>query len=274
MKYKELKEKQIRGICFVLVLLTIALCAMGCTKREVSIDSSSTTPVFSKAGNTSEKNPSPSMEYSASSTDSFKSSVPYFSSPIFESSPENNSSRKPPEPEDEDLVLVTDFIPSIFIDLKYATTDNFTGKIIYDFTDAYLRYGTVKKLAEVQKELLKQGFSLKIWDAYRPVESQFVLWEVCPDSKYVANPNVGYSNHSRGNCVDVTIVASDGKDIPVPTGFDDFTPLADRDYRDVPEEALKNVTLLENTMSEKGFRLYPSEWWHFADSTEYLVIKE
>lgn len=70
-------------------------------------------------------------------------------------------------------MLVRDYIPSVYVDLKYASKDNFTGTAIYDFTDAYLRYGTVKKLAEVQQELLEQGYSLKIWDAYRLVSAQF-----------------------------------------------------------------------------------------------------
>lgn len=73
----------------------------------------------------------------------------------------------------------------------YATENNFTGVRIYDFTDAYLRYGTVKKLANVQKELKEQGYSLKIWDAYRPFEAQQKLWEVYPDPNYVANPANG-----------------------------------------------------------------------------------
>ena len=117
---------------------------------------------------------------------------------------------EPEEPADETLVTVTDYIPGIFVELKYATEDNFTGQVIYGFTDARLRYGTVKKLARVQAALLEQGYSLKIWDACRPVSAQFALWEVCPDPVYVANPNKGYSSHSRGNTVDVTLVLSDG----------------------------------------------------------------
>ena len=92
---------------------------------------------------------------------------------------------EPEEPADETLVTVTDYIPGIFVELKYATEDNFTGQVIYGFTDARLRYGTVKKLARVQAALLEQGYSLKIWDACRPVSAQFALWEVCPDPVYV-----------------------------------------------------------------------------------------
>lgn len=102
-----------------------------------------------------------------------------------------------PEPADGELVLVRDYIPGIFIDLKYATTDNFTGRVIYDSDEAYLRYGTVKKLLCAQNELSGRGLSLKIWDAYRPVSAQFKLWEICPNPVYVSDPNNGYSKHSR-----------------------------------------------------------------------------
>ncbi len=82
------------------------------------------------------------------------------------------------EPEDDEYVLVKKYIPDIYVELRYATENNFTGVKIYDFTDAYLRYGTVKKLANVQKEFKEQRYSLKIWDAYRPFEAQKKLWEV------------------------------------------------------------------------------------------------
>lgn len=176
------------------------------------------------------------------------------------------------EPGDEELVRVLDYIPSIYVDLKYAAEDNFTGMVIYDFPDASLRYGTVKKLAEVQEELSARGYSLKIWDAYRPVSAQFRLWEVCPDPAYVADPNRGHSNHSRGNAVDVTLVMADGTEIPMPSGFDDFSALAGRDYSDIPEEAAKNALILENAMSAHGFAGYSAEWWHYADSVSYPVV--
>ena len=179
-----------------------------------------------------------------------------------------------PPPADEDLVNVLDYIPSLFVELKYGTEDNFTGTVIYDFTEARLRYGTVKKLAEVQEELLGLGYSLKIWDAFRPVSAQFKLWEICPDGNFVANPNTGYSSHSKGNTVDLTLVLSDGTEIVMPTGFDDFTALADRDYSDVPAEAAQNALVLETVMTAHGFKGYQKEWWHYSDADSYPVIEE
>lgn len=144
------------------------------------------------------------------------------------------------EPEDDEYVLVNKYIPDIYVELMYATDNNFTGVRIYDFTDAYLRYGTVKKLANVQKELKEQGYSLKIWDAYRPFEAQQKLWEVYPDPNYVANPANGMKKHNIGGTVDITMVTADGSVISMPTEFDDFSLKADRDYSDIEdEEAVK-----------------------------------
>lgn len=174
-------------------------------------------------------------------------------------------------PEDHVFVRVSDYIPGIIVDLKYATKFNFVNSVIYNFTDAYLRYGTVKKLQMVQEELQSFGVGLKIWDAFRPVSAQFRLWEIYPDPTYVANPNTGFSSHSRGNTVDVTLVFSDGTELQMPTGFDDFTRKADRDYSDCDDISTQNAVLLENTMKKHGFLAYSGEWWHYSDSVSYAV---
>ena len=178
----------------------------------------------------------------------------------------------PPVPEsDEVFVRVLDYIPTALQDLRYATGDNFTGQVIYSFQDAYLRYGTVRKLKMVSEDLAELGLYLKIWDGFRPVSAQFALWEVCPDPTYVANPNTGFSSHSRGNTVDLTLVDADGREIEMPTGFDDFSSRADRDYSDCTASAANNAQLLEILMEKHGFVGYAGEWWHFSDSTSYPV---
>ena len=176
-----------------------------------------------------------------------------------------------PEPAPEDFVAVSDYIPGIRVDLRYATDENFTGQTIYDFTDAWLRRGTVQKLAAAQEALAEEGYGLLIWDAFRPAAAQFRLWEVCPDPVYVANPERGFSAHSRGNTVDVTLVTPAGETVEMPTGFDDFTALADREYSDVPEPAASHARLLEDVMTDCGFRPYQGEWWHFTDTDDYPV---
>ena len=188
--------------------------------------------------------------------------------------PETTEATLPPELADADFARVLDYIPTASQELFYATENNFTGHQIYEFVEVYLRYGTVKKLMLVAQELEQQGLYLKIWDGFRPVSAQFKLWEIYPNSTYVANPNKGYSNHSRGNAVDLTLVDAEGKELEMPTGFDDFSGKADRNYSDATPEAAANAKLLEDTMQKYGFQGYYGEWWHFNDTDSYPVEKE
>lgn len=174
-----------------------------------------------------------------------------------------------PEPADTDFVRIMDYIPDIVIDLKYATADNFTGTVIYDFKDAYLRYGTVKKLAVAQEKFKTMGYYIKTWDAYRPFAAQEKLWQVCPNPRYVANPANGMKAHNLGGTIDMTIVTLDGEEVEMPTGFDDFSLKADRDYSDVPETAAGNAKMMERVMTECGFVGYAGEWWDYSDTTAY-----
>lgn len=174
-----------------------------------------------------------------------------------------------PNPADSDFVRVRDYIPDVMEELKYATADNFTGAVIYNFQDIYLRYGTVKKLMGVQDELKVLGLGIKIWDGFRPISAQFTLWEILPDDTYVADPNKGFSNHSRGNAVDVTLVDSNGAELEMPTAFDDFSQKADRDYSEIPELPRANAELLQQIMEKHGLKGYYGEWWHFNDTVRY-----
>lgn len=174
-----------------------------------------------------------------------------------------------PEPADTDFVKITDYIPDIVVELKYATADNFTGTVIYDFKDAYLRYGTVKKLAVAQEKFKAMGYYIKIWDAYRPFAAQEKLWQVCPNPRYVANPANGMKAHNLGGTIDMTLVTFDGNEVEMPTAFDDFSLRADRDYSDVSETAAENARMMESVMTECGFRGYAGEWWDYSDTTAY-----
>ena len=198
-------------------------------------------------------------------------SVPTESVSETASVPETVPAKNYPEPQDMVFVAAADYIPGISIDLKYAGTDNFTGQVIYEFSTAYLRYGTAQKLAAVQEDLEELGLGLKLWDGFRPVAAQQKLWEVCPDSRYVANPQTGFSSHSRGNTVDVTLVDRKGNEVEMPTAFDDFSLKADRDYSDCTPEAANNAQILEILMEKHGFTGYQREWWHFTDTVTYPV---
>ncbi|MBQ1183436.1 MAG: D-alanyl-D-alanine carboxypeptidase family protein, partial [Clostridia bacterium] len=118
----------------------------------------------------------------------------------------------------DELVRVSDFIPDAVIDIKYSTTDNFTGGKIYNFNDAYLRYGTVLKLKKACDTLRSQGFRLLIWDAFRPQSAQYTLCENASeaDREFLSNPDKK-SQHSAGRTIDVSMVKMDGSSVEMPT---------------------------------------------------------
>lgn len=173
---------------------------------------------------------------------------------------------------DAAFVRVLEYIPNAKEYLMYATKDNFTGKRIYDFQQTYLRYGTVKKLAAVVEELKGKGLGILIWDGFRPVSAQQALWDICPDTNYVSHPVTGNRSHCRGGAVDLTLFdLTTGKQLVMPSNFDDFSSKADRNYSDVSTEAAANAVLLETVMEKHGFKGYSKEWWHYADEKEYDV---
>jgi D-alanyl-D-alanine dipeptidase len=163
-----------------------------------------------------------------------------------------------------DLVDVPKAIPGIVLDIRYATSNNFTKQVFYPEAKCYLRRASVAKLKAVQKELAAQGLGLKIFDGYRPLSVQKKFWALVPDDRYVANPAKG-SRHNRGAAVDLTIIKKDGTELLMPTSYDDFTEKAHRDYKDLPTEAIKNRQLLEDVMTKHGFVGIATEWWHFDD---------
>lgn len=172
------------------------------------------------------------------------------------------------------LVPVADCVPTVYVDLKYAGTDNFMGQAVYDFHEPMLRRGTALRLAQAQELLLAQGYSLKIWDAWRPLSAQFRMWQVCPNDDYVADPtHGGSSKHNRGSAVDVTLVTAAGEDLPMPTAFDDFAACPDRDYDKYAPQAAANARTLEAAMVAAGFVPYYNEWWHFNDRDPYPVAE-
>jgi len=161
-----------------------------------------------------------------------------------------------------DLVNLRDVDPTFIIDARYATTDNFVGRRFYPRNELYLERGAAERLKRVQERLQKQGLGLKILDAYRPLAVQRKMWEIMPDSRYVANPARG-SRHNRGSAVDVTLVDSRGRELEMPTPFDDFTERAHRDCTDLPAAVIRNRETLARAMVAEGFEPLATEWWHF-----------
>ena len=161
------------------------------------------------------------------------------------------------------LVEVRTVAPQIQVDLRYATAQNFTGKVLYPKeAGCYLRMPVAQSLKKVALALAADGLSLKVFDCYRPQRVQFLLWELVKDERYVANPTKG-SRHNRGAAVDLTIVDQSGQELPMPTAFDDFTEKAHRSYSELPEPAKRNRARLEQAMAGAGFVGLSTEWWHF-----------
>ncbi|HEY9614198.1 M15 family metallopeptidase [Allocoleopsis sp.] len=165
-------------------------------------------------------------------------------------------------PYDARLIDIRSVNPKIALDIRYATTNNFLKQKLYSAARCVLRGAAARRLSQVQQDLEKQGLGLKVYDCYRPLSVQKLMWKVKPDSRYVANPAQG-SRHNRGAAVDITLVDRNGKELEMPTSFDDFTERAHRNYSGASAQAKKNSKLLENAMKKYGFIPLATEWWHF-----------
>lgn len=155
--------------------------------------------------------------------------------------------------------LSNDFI----LDIKYATADNFLKQAVYDCGECYLREATAKALLAAQKEFVKRGYSLKLFDCYRPLSVQKKMWKILPGTHYVANPAKG-SKHNRGAAVDLTLVdIATGKELDMGTPFDTFSPRAHHTYTQLPKEVLDNRKLLKEVLNKYNFKSIYSEWWHY-----------
>jgi beta-N-acetylhexosaminidase/D-alanyl-D-alanine dipeptidase len=167
------------------------------------------------------------------------------------------------------LVEPTTLDPTIRLDLRYVTPNNFTGVAVYPAARCWLRRDVAERLVRVQARLRAEGFGLALWDCYRPFSVQQRFFALVPDPRYVAEPvlengkPVAGSKHNRGAAVDLTLVDANGNELPMPTAFDDFSERAHRNSSDASPEALHNRGLLEEAMRREGFEPLPTEWWHF-----------
>jgi len=176
----------------------------------------------------------------------------------------------------ESMIEVTKVYPTIFYELRYATTRNFTHQQIYPAgARCLLRKSVALRLQHAQEVLRRQGYGLKIWDAYRPAWAHAALWEASPDPEFVAAPSAGGSWHSWGAAVDVTLVDLKGREQKMPTDFDDFTPAAKSEYRGCDREVAAHAVALRAAMLGAGFRGLRDEWWHFTaeDANHFCPVK-
>lgn len=175
------------------------------------------------------------------------------------------------------LIVLDGEKEGMIIDLVYATARNFTGAPIYRRALCYLHEDALAPLRRAAQLAAALGLKLKILDAFRPAEAQWVLWNHTPDPDYIADPRRG-SVHSMGVAVDLTLVDSaSGRDLDMGTAFDDLRPLAWHGALTVSAAAQRNRHLLLGIMSAAGFDFYAREWWHyqlFSPRGRYPVLAD
>ncbi len=166
---------------------------------------------------------------------------------------------------DHMMIELKSVVPSIVYDLRYADTSNFMHRRMYPAhtNKTFLRALPAKALSTVAEDLKQKGYGVKVWDAYRPYSVTEDFWELVKDERYAANPAKG-SGHNRGLAIDLTLYnLSDGKELNMGTGFDDFSEKAHAENKDHSEEILRNRKILKDAMVNAGFKQLTTEWWHF-----------
>jgi D-alanyl-D-alanine dipeptidase len=174
-----------------------------------------------------------------------------------------------------DLVEITPQSHAVILSLAYATPQNITGKPIYRQAKCYLHRDAEPKLARAIELAKAIDLTLKIFDAYRPTEAQWMLWNHAPNPEFFADPRKG-SPHSRGVAVDLTLVDAAGNELEMGTPFDDMTPNAHHGALTVSPAAQRNRAILLGLMSAAGWDFYKNEWWHYQlfNSRSFPVYAE
>jgi len=175
-----------------------------------------------------------------------------------------------------DLVELVTLDPTIKLDIRYATTNNFLSTPMYSQARAFMQRPAAEAVVRANHELKKQGYGLLIHDAYRPWYVTKMFWDATPDDKkiFVADPKDG-SRHNRGCAVDLTMYdLKTGKVVQMPSGYDEMTERAYADYSGGTAEQRERRAILRQAMEKEGFTVYPQEWWHFdyKDWKEYPVM--
>jgi len=176
---------------------------------------------------------------------------------------------------------------SIPIHLKYITPDNFVGAPVDGYKNevCICTEEAAKALKEVQKELQAKGWSLIVFDAYRPQKAvnHFMEWakdlnDTLTKKKFYPNVDkkdlfklnyiASKSSHSRGSTFDISILNKEGKQLDMGTQFDFFGPKSWPSYDGVSKEQKANRIFLQSIMIKHGFEPYNEEWWHFTLKNE------
>jgi len=175
------------------------------------------------------------------------------------------------------LVEIRPEADGVEIDLLYATDRNFTGRQLYRRALCYLHHDTACLLRRAVTLAAPLGYRLKILDAFRPAEVQWMLFNHLPDPDYIADPRRG-SPHSMGAAVDLTLVdIATGQDLDFGTGFDDMRTASWHGDVTISPAAQRNRAVLLGLMTAAGFDFYRREWWHyqlFSPRGRYPVLSD
>jgi len=174
-----------------------------------------------------------------------------------------------------DIVVLQHEVPDMMYDVRYATENNFTHRVLYPDSILRARRHVADSLKTAVRLAKEQGYRIKIFDAYRPVSVQRFMWSILPDERYVADPAKG-SRHNRGCAVDVTLCTLDGKELDMGTDYDEFTERAHADAKDISQEQAAHRAILRGIMNASGFDVLPTEWWHFdlRGWEQYPILEE
>lgn len=161
------------------------------------------------------------------------------------------------------LTLISPREYDVEIEMIYATPNNFMGKAIYTDKNCFLHPKAADTLRKAVSLASIQGLKLRIFDAYRPTEAQWFLWNHCPDRKFVADPKKG-SPHSRGVALDLTLIdRKTEEELDMGGPVDDLSSTGSHGCKSVSAVAQQNRMLLLGLMSSAGFDHYLNEWWHY-----------
>ena len=188
-----------------------------------------------------------------------------------------------------DLINVQTLNSSIFVDLKYSTTDNFMKMKLYErLKSAYLQKDVAERLSKCQVYLtsIDSSLHLLIYDAVRPVSIQTKMWRALDSipskerGKYVSNP-ANKSLHNFGAAIDLTICDANGKALDMGAQFDEFNEIAYPTMEahflakgELTQQQIDNRKLLRKVMKSQGFRNLPTEWWHFNACSRNDALKK
>ena len=175
-----------------------------------------------------------------------------------------------------DLVELIKLDPTVRLDIRYATKNNFLGKKVYEQKRAFLQRPAAEALVRVNQKLRAQGYGLIVFDGYRPWSVTKAFWDATsPDKKiFVADPARG-SRHNRGCAVDLSLFdLKTGETVKMPSEYDEMTERAHINYECATPEAKRLRELLREAMTSEGFNVYEPEWWHYdyKDWKEYPIL--